>query len=83
MVPTFVLLNRPVKINLVIPGPEQPLVDGVESYFRKGAWPSTCLIRSLLFSGRIYMFQQSGSLHLVQALSQRVWKAPKPSQRRL
>jgi len=25
-------------INLVIPGPEQPLVDGVESYFRKGAF---------------------------------------------
>jgi phosphoribosylamine--glycine ligase / phosphoribosylformylglycinamidine cyclo-ligase len=28
----------PFKINLVIPGPEQPLVDGVESHFRKGAF---------------------------------------------
>jgi phosphoribosylamine-glycine ligase len=24
------------KVDLVIPGPEQPLVDGVESHFRKG-----------------------------------------------
>ncbi|KAI0788690.1 aminoimidazole ribonucleotide synthetase [Abortiporus biennis] len=27
------------KINLVVPGPEQPLVDGVESYFRKVGIP--------------------------------------------
>ncbi len=32
------VLKMPSKINLVIPGPEQPLVDGVESYFRKGAF---------------------------------------------
>lgn len=24
-------------INLVVPGPEQPLVDGIEAYFRKGS----------------------------------------------
>jgi len=24
------------QVDLVIPGPEQPLVDGVESHFRKG-----------------------------------------------
>lgn len=24
------------KVSLVVPGPEQPLVDGVETYFRKG-----------------------------------------------
>jgi phosphoribosylamine--glycine ligase/phosphoribosylformylglycinamidine cyclo-ligase len=24
------------QINLVVPGPEQPLVDGIESHFRKG-----------------------------------------------
>ncbi|TFK77295.1 bifunctional purine ADE1 [Pluteus cervinus] len=28
------------KVNLVIPGPEQPLVDGVESHFRKGCYTS-------------------------------------------
>lgn len=33
------VLKLPSKVNLVIPGPEQPLVDGVESYFRKGAFP--------------------------------------------
>lgn len=32
-----------VKINLVVPGPEQPLVDGVESYFRKGVLSFTYL----------------------------------------
>lgn len=26
-----------LKIDLVVPGPEQPLVDGVEASFRKGA----------------------------------------------
>jgi len=27
------------EINLVVPGPEQPLVDGIETYFRKGFIP--------------------------------------------
>ena len=68
-----------VKINLVIPGPEQPLVDGVESYFRKGALASMSLLYSLVFKP----FQQSGSLYLAQVLSRPVWKGPRPSQRRL
>lgn len=33
----FHVLNLPFEVNLVIPGPEQPLVDGVESHFRNGA----------------------------------------------
>lgn len=31
------LLSSLSQVNLVVPGPEQPLVDGVEMYFRKGA----------------------------------------------
>src|SRR6266702_901690 len=33
----FSFTETSVKINLIVPGPEQPLVDGVEAYFRKGA----------------------------------------------
>jgi phosphoribosylamine--glycine ligase/phosphoribosylformylglycinamidine cyclo-ligase len=73
----FSFSETSVKINLVVPGPEQPLVDGVESYFRKGALSYTSLLKS------IFMFQQSGSLHLARALPQRVWKGPRLSQRRL
>ena len=29
------------QVNLVVPGPEQPLVDGIETFFRKGV----CLSR--------------------------------------
>ena len=79
----FSFSETSVKINLVVPGPEQPLVDGVESYFRKGALPFTPLLYLLLYSSRIYMYQQSGSLYLALAVSQRVWKGPRPSQRRL
>ena len=57
--PHLCFTESPVEINLVIPGPEQPLVDGVESYFRKGAWPSTRLLYNILFSGRIYIYFNS------------------------
>jgi phosphoribosylamine--glycine ligase/phosphoribosylformylglycinamidine cyclo-ligase len=33
-----------IQINLVVPGPEQPLVDGIETYFRKGT--TSCSQRS-------------------------------------
>ncbi len=29
---------REKRVDLVVPGPEQPLVDGAEAVFRKGAW---------------------------------------------
>lgn len=29
---------EPAQVNLVIPGPEQPLVDGIETVFRHGAF---------------------------------------------
>ena len=52
-------------------------------------FPQRCLafhtstLHSLVLRSYIYIYQQSGSLLLAQALSQRVWKVPKPSQRRL
>ena len=32
----LVRFGREKKVDLVVPGPEQPLVDGVEEFFRKG-----------------------------------------------
>lgn len=34
--PGLVAFARDHKVNLVVPGPEAPLVDGVEGYFRVG-----------------------------------------------
>jgi phosphoribosylamine--glycine ligase / phosphoribosylformylglycinamidine cyclo-ligase len=34
--PGLIALAKKHGINLVVPGPEQPLVDGIETYFRNG-----------------------------------------------
>lgn len=34
--PGLVIFAKAQDVNLVIPGPEVPLVDGIEGYFRKG-----------------------------------------------
>jgi phosphoribosylamine--glycine ligase/phosphoribosylformylglycinamidine cyclo-ligase len=34
--PGLVDLARSLRVNLVVPGPEGPLVDGIEGYFRAG-----------------------------------------------
>ena len=46
------------KIQLVIPGPEQPLVDGIQDLFKKGTprqlihkWASLSLVHPLLLLG--------------------------------
>lgn len=41
-------LMAALKVNLVVPGPEQPLVDGIEAMFRKGATSATLVSRSNL-----------------------------------
>ncbi len=61
------------KISLVVPGPGQPLVDGVESYFRKGTRLPRVSPLFLVLRPHIYA-RQLESLYLAQALSQRVWK---------
>jgi phosphoribosylamine--glycine ligase/phosphoribosylformylglycinamidine cyclo-ligase len=38
---SMVVYAKKQGINLVVPGPEQPLVDGVEEYFRKGIFSSS------------------------------------------
>ena len=32
-----IIVSMTFQVNLVVPGPEQPLVDGIEAVFRKGA----------------------------------------------
>jgi len=72
------------KVNLVIPGPEQPLVDGVEYYFRKGAfhasYPPVHLSRlsSGIYAARM---RQSESPCLAQVRSPHGWRGPRPSPR--
>lgn len=47
--PGLVALAQKHNVNLVVPGPEAPLVDGIEGYFRAGR----CSLRALIPSFRL------------------------------
>lgn len=48
--PRLLKLAQDLKVNLVVPGPDAPIVDGVEAVFRKGSIPSPLPSVSLPFT---------------------------------
>ena len=73
------IIHRSTQVTLVVPGPEQPLVDGIETAFRKGA---ICLAVFLFPFLPLTLAVQLEYQYLDHRLVQRVWKAPRRSPRR-
>jgi phosphoribosylamine-glycine ligase len=68
--PGLVSFAQKNNVNLVVPGPEAPLVDGIQGYFQAGM----CVQHSVIYSTNL---DQSASDVSARQNPQHGWKAPR------
>jgi phosphoribosylamine--glycine ligase/phosphoribosylformylglycinamidine cyclo-ligase len=75
--PGLVAFAQKNQVNLVVPGPEAPLVDGIQGYFQAGlfCYPFLEVVYKLITEVKLVL----GAL--VRRKQPRAWRAPRPSRK--